>query len=222
MPLFNELELSLLQQSCYGNPRLAEWLERMLEEGPGDYDWQMPDEYTDDEVPLFINIIGEIQHQGDNYPATYVALPVICRTIIDFPDRFHQHFIYIIYFAWPLIDRKIMSKIGHQVLQKCKSSIIDIIPHLLNQLDFIKDDNQDGFDISRAILSTVASAKGKRYIASMTSYHRPLIDFQNGTISSDVYEIEKRLGITTLSQNLTRSWQQQWGDLGAPRDSESS
>ncbi|GGR14459.1 hypothetical protein [Deinococcus ruber] len=92
MPIFSEQELNLLTQSCYKNPRLAEWLERSLTEGPGDYDWMLTAEgfYPDDEIPLFENILAEIEHQGTIYPATFVAVPVLCQLPERFPQQDHS------------------------------------------------------------------------------------------------------------------------------------
>ena len=92
MSIFSEQELNLLTQSCYKNPRLAEWLERSLIEGPGDYDWMLTAEgfYPDDEIPLFENILAEIEHQGTIYPATFVAVPILCQLPERFPQQDHS------------------------------------------------------------------------------------------------------------------------------------
>ncbi|ANE44162.1 hypothetical protein [Deinococcus puniceus] len=92
MSIFTEQKLKLLAQSAHHSPRLAEWLERVLTEGPGDYDWMLTAEgfYTNDQIPLFENILAEIEDQGTIYPATLVAVPVLCQLPKRFPQQDHS------------------------------------------------------------------------------------------------------------------------------------
>lgn len=92
MSIFTEQELNLLAHSAHHSPRLVEWLERVLVEGPGDYDWMLTAEgfYTNDQIPLFENILAEIEDQGTIYPATFVAVPVLCQLPGRFPQQDHS------------------------------------------------------------------------------------------------------------------------------------
>ncbi|UQN05301.1 hypothetical protein [Deinococcus sp. QL22] len=92
MSIFTEQELNLLAHSAHHSPRLVEWLERVVVEGPGDYDWMLTAEgfYTNDQIPLFENILAEIEDQGTIYPATFVAVPVLCQLPERFPQQDHS------------------------------------------------------------------------------------------------------------------------------------
>ncbi|MFB9993693.1 hypothetical protein ACFFLM_17155 [Deinococcus oregonensis] len=92
MSMFTEQEFKLLAQSAHHSPRLSEWLERILVEGPGDYDWMLTAEgfYTNDEIPLFENVLAEIEQEGTIYPATFVAVPVLCQLPELFPQQDHS------------------------------------------------------------------------------------------------------------------------------------
>ena len=69
---FPPRQRELLLNSCYHDPRLPEYVERMLVEGPRDYDWpRAPGQYDLEEFPLHERVWAQIWHQGDIYPATY-------------------------------------------------------------------------------------------------------------------------------------------------------
>ena len=85
-----EHQRQLLLHSCYGDPKLPEYLERIVVEGPGEYDWPpAPGSYEGEQIPLHERIWAQIWHQGDIYPATYLAVPVLCEVVARFPELNH-------------------------------------------------------------------------------------------------------------------------------------
>jgi hypothetical protein len=210
MSIFTEQELQLLAQSCYSNLRLKEWLERVLVEGPGNYDWMLTAEgfYTNDQIPLFENILAEIEHQGTIYPATFVAVPVFCRLPILFPEQDHTTLLSTLCrIEYSRVLQLCEGDIPADILKKYRISLSSLVPVILSSLDLTSDETYGGIDKTTSLLALLALIKDKTYAAMLLLRSDPLIDFNTGVIEPKVIDLESYTRRPALSYDLTRQYE---------------
>lgn len=153
---FTPHQLELLKQSCYGDPQLPEYLERILVEGPGDYDWPPePGYYEGEQIPLHERIWAQIWHQGDIYPATYVAVPVLCEVVARFPQL--NHWLMLSYLLWieqsrPRFEPLVRSHLEEADLQNYRAALAALLEHLPAQLRMQNDNTEIGLEAKKNIV----------------------------------------------------------------------
>lgn len=168
---FTVRQHQLLLDSCYHDPRLPEYLERVLIEGPGDYNWPpAPGQYDPEEFPLWERIWTKIWHQGDIYPATYVAVPVLCEVVAQFPEMNHS----VLFSQLVLIERSrphfeplLRPDLEESDLQNYRAALENLLPHLPAQLRMQDDSTAHGFDAAETILAPIAFITGQQWLGMM-------------------------------------------------------
>ncbi|MDO4245762.1 MAG: hypothetical protein Q4C89_07050 [Deinococcus sp.] len=212
---FTPRQLELLRQSCYGDPQLPEYLERILVEGPGDYDWPPePGYYEGEQIPLHERIWAQIWHQGDIYPATYVAVPVLCEVVARFPQLNHWLMLsnlVAIEQSRPRFEPHLKPYLDTETLAAYDAALADLLPHLPAQLRMQDDSTQQGLSIVQRILALMAFATGQQWAGTLWSTP-PLIDFYTGSLAPVVEDAAANLNRNDLPNNLKAEWQAWWAN----------
>lgn len=168
---FTSRQLALLEQSCYGDLQLPEYLKRIVVEGPGEYDWPpAPGQYEGEQIPLHERIWAQIWHQGDIYPATYVAVPVLCEVVARFPELNHATLLsqlVMIERSRPHFEPRLKPHLDAETLTAYDAALAGLLPHLLAQLRMQDDSTAQGFSAAETILALIAFATGKQWLGMM-------------------------------------------------------
>lgn len=194
---FTPHQRQLLLKSCYSDPKLSEYLERIVVEGPGEYDWPpAPGYYEGEQIPLHERIWAQIWHQGDIYPATYVAVPVLCEVVARFPELNHSVLLSqlgMIEQSRPRFEERIKPHLDAETLTAYNAALAGLLPHLPAQLRMQDDSTAQGFSAAETILALMAFATGQQWLgmmlgrgnlpltheqaaASQTAFHREYAD----------------------------------------------
>ncbi|MFC6591404.1 hypothetical protein ACFP81_04840 [Deinococcus lacus] len=208
--------------SCYGDPRLPEYLERMLVEGPGDYDWPpAPRHYALEEFPLWERVWGQIWHQGDIYPATYIAVPVLCEVVARFPAVNHATLfsqLVMIEHSRPRFEPLIKPHLTESDLHNYQAALESLLPHLPAQLRMHDDATPHGLEDVQTILALMAFAAGQQWAGTLLGRHYPLLDLDTGEPSPALEDAANMLGRTDLPHNLKAQRQQWWNSFNAHKN----
>lgn len=213
---FTEQELELLAQSCYGDPRLPHWLERMLEEGPGEDGWPEGERDSKDKpVPIDFLVWNEIFHQGTLYPATFVAIPILCRAIEKFDNSNHSRLINSISTVENfrrirgLDDEPYEADLPEEVLRTYYQSLGRLAEAIPRHLKLINPEYRDYNDV-RSLLSSLAILSG-HYIAYWMISGAHLMD-SGGNINPLLMRYEELIGNDEISRSLRLDFvtRQQW------------
>ncbi|PNY81391.1 hypothetical protein [Deinococcus koreensis] len=170
---FTSRELGLLSQNCYGATDLPEWLERMRLEGPGDYGWPpAPGHYAPEDTPLYERIFAQIWHQGDLYPATYIAVPVWCEVVARFPEISHARLLSLLSLIEtfrPLFQPRLLGegRIGQGEIAAYEQALSQLAGHLPRQLTLLSDSTVAGFREVESVLALLAFASGQCWAGTL-------------------------------------------------------
>ena len=168
---FTPHQRQLLLHSCYGDPKLPEYLERIVVEGPGEYDWPpAPGSYEGEQIPLHERIWAQIWHQGDIYPATYVAVPVLCEVVARFPELNHATLLsqlVMIERSRPRFEPRLKPHLDAETLTAYDAALAGLLPHLPAQLRIQDDSKTQGFSAAEAILALMAFVTGQQWLGMM-------------------------------------------------------
>ncbi len=209
---FTPRQRQLLLDSCYHDFRLPEYLERILVEGPGDYDWPpAPGQYDPEEFPLWERIWAQIWHQGSIYLATYIAVPVLCEVVARFPGMNHAVLLsqlVMIENSRPRFEPLIKSQLHESDLHEYQAALEGLLPHLPAQLRMQDDSTANGLRATQSILALYAFAVGKTWAAALQLRAAPPIDFETGTFSPALLGAAELLGRDDLPGALRAEWQE--------------
>lgn len=216
---FTPHQRQLLLHSCYGDPKLPEYLERIVVEGPGEYDWPpAPGYYEGEEIPLRERIWAQIWHQGDIYPATYIAVPVLCEVVARFPELNHATLLaqlVMIERSRPHFEPRLKPHLDAETLTAYDAALAGLLPHLPAQLRMQDDSTQGGFQAAKTILGLLAFACGQSWLGMLVGQSIPLTreqaewvrdgfgnEFRGDLLSANLLTAAFRLQRDDLPQSL--------------------
>lgn len=213
--LFTPHQLTLLAQSCYGDPQLPDYLQRTLTEGPGPYDWPpAPGTSTGEQVPLWRRVFDQIWHQGTIYPATYVAVPVWCDLIVRTPDLNHTpllELICLIEQSRGRHDPELAGTVGPEAVTAYGAALRRLVPLLPRQIAFHSETDRQGVEAVHTLLALQAFALGQVWTGMLLSRSPAL---GTGGPSAALLDAARMLG----QGDLLRALYPEWTALPEPPD----